>query len=590
MKKKGLPRLMEYAGGYRRLTYLSWVLSALSALLALVPFVFIWLVVKEALEVAPDFSAAHDMAFNGWMAVLFAVLSMLIYFAALMCSHVAAFRVASNIRRDVMKRVTELPVGFLERIGSGRARKIVNESSAATETYLAHQLPDMAGSAATAAGMIALLFVFDWILGLVSLLPVVVSFVIMGSMIGPDMKKKMAEYQNSLDEMSNEAVEYVRGISVVKAFGQSVFSFKKFKASIDNYGKWVIDYTKSLRRPMIFYTLAINFVFALLIAVALGVTAGGNFDGEFLLDLIFYVIFTPIIGVTLNKIMFASENSMIVQDALERIDLIMDEKPFPIPSEPKLPSGADVELENVSFAYAGADRKALDGVSVKAGAGQTVALVGPSGGGKTTVAGLIAGFWRAQSGSVRIGGADVADMTEKTLADTVAYVFQDSRLLKASVADNVKLARPDASRIEVENALHIAQCDDIIAKLPDGIDTVIGTKGVYLSGGEMQRIAIARAVIKDAPVILLDEATAFADPENEYAVQKAFEKLSENKTVIMIAHRLTTVRGADRIYVLEDGKVTESGRHDELVEAGGTYSKMWSDYLRSVEWKVAKEA
>ncbi len=590
MKKKGLPRLMEYAGGYRRLTYLSWVLSALSALLALVPFVFIWLVVKEALEVAPDFSAARDMAFNGWMAVLFAVLSMLIYFAALMCSHVAAFRVASNIRRDVMKRVTELPVGFLERIGSGRARKIVNESSAATETYLAHQLPDMAGSAATAAGMIALLFVFDWILGLVSLLPVVVSFVIMGSMIGPDMKKKMAEYQNSLDEMSNEAVEYVRGISVVKAFGQSVFSFKKFKASIDNYGKWVIDYTKSLRRPMIFYTLAINFVFALLIAVALGVTAGGNFDGEFLLDLIFYVIFTPIIGVTLNKIMFASENSMIVQDALERIDLIMDEKPFPIPSEPKLPSGADVELENVSFAYAGADRKALDGVSVKAGAGQTVALVGPSGGGKTTVAGLIAGFWRAQSGSVRIGGADVADMTEKTLADTVAYVFQDSRLLKASVADNVKLARPNASRIEVENALHIAQCDDIIAKLPDGIDTVIGTKGVYLSGGEMQRIAIARAVIKDAPVILLDEATAFADPENEYAVQKAFEKLSENKTVIMIAHRLTTVRGADRIYVLEDGKVTESGRHDELVEAGGTYSKMWSDYLRSVEWKVAKEA
>lgn len=590
MKKKGLPRLMEYAGGYRRLTYLSWVLSALSALLALVPFVFIWLVVKEALEVAPDFSAAHDMAFNGWMAVLFAVLSMLIYFAALMCSHVAAFRVASNIRRDVMKRVTELPVGFLERIGSGRARKIVNESSAATETYLAHQLPDMAGSAATAAGMIALLFVFDWILGLVSLLPVVVSFVIMGSMIGPDMKKKMAEYQNSLDEMSNEAVEYVRGISVVKAFGQSVFSFKKFKASIDNYGKWVIDYTKSLRRPMIFYTLAINFVFALLIAVALGVTAGGNFDGEFLLDLIFYVIFTPIIGVTLNKIMFASENSMIVQDALERIDLIMDEKPFPIPSEPKLPSGADVELENVSFAYAGADRKALDGVSVKAGAGQTVALVGPSGGGKTTVAGLIAGFWRAQSGSVRIGGADVADMTEKTLADTVAYVFQDSRLLKASIADNVKLARPDASRIEVENALHIAQCDDIIAKLPDGIDTVIGTKGVYLSGGEMQRIAIARAVIKDAPVILLDEATAFADPENEYAVQKAFEKLSENKTVIMIAHRLTTVRGADRVYVLEDGKVTESGRHDELVEAGGTYSKMWSDYLRSVEWKVAKEA
>lgn len=590
MKKKGLPRLMEYAGGYRRLTYLSWVLSALSALLALVPFVFIWLVVKEALEVAPDFSVAHDMAFNGWMAVLFAVLSMLIYFAALMCSHVAAFRVASNIRRDVMKRVTELPVGFLERIGSGRARKIVNESSAATETYLAHQLPDMAGSAATAVGMIALLFVFDWILGLVSLLPVVVSFVIMGSMIGPDMKKKMAEYQNSLDEMSNEAVEYVRGISVVKAFGQSVFSFKKFKASIDNYGKWVIDYTKSLRRPMIFYTLAINFVFALLIAVALGVTAGGNFDGEFLLDLIFYVIFTPIIGVTLNKIMFASENSMIVQDALERIDLIMDEKPFPIPSEPKLPSGADVELENVSFAYAGADRKALDGVSVKAGAGQTVALVGPSGGGKTTVAGLIAGFWRAQSGSVRIGGADVADMTEKTLADTVAYVFQDSRLLKASVADNVKLARPNASRIEVENALHIAQCDDIIAKLPDGIDTVIGTKGVYLSGGEMQRIAIARAVIKDAPVILLDEATAFADPENEYAVQKAFEKLSENKTVIMIAHRLTTVRGADRIYVLEDGKVTESGRHDELVEAGGTYSKMWSDYLRSVEWKVAKEA
>ncbi len=590
MKKKGLPRLMEYAGRHKYLTYASWVLSALSSFLGLMPFVFIWMVIREAIDVAPDFGAATGMVQNGWLAVLFAVLSMLVYFAALMCSHIAAFRVATNIRIDTMQHISKLPVGFLEHIGSGRARKIVNDSSAATETYLAHQLPDMAGSAAVTVGMLVLLFVFDYRLGLVSLLPVVLSFLLMGTMMGSKLKAKMKEYQNSLDQMSNEAVEYVRGISVVKAFGQSVFSFKKFKATIDNYGKWVIDYTKELRRPMVFYTLFINFVFALLIAVALAVTAGDNFDGEFLTDLMFYVIFTPIIGVTLTRIMFSSENNMIVQDALERIDSILDERPLPRPEREAKLGGASVEIKDVSFSYRGAERKALDGVSIMAPEGKTIALVGPSGGGKTTVAGLIAGFWRADEGSVEIGGVKAQDLTSAQLAANVAYVFQDSRLLKASIADNVRMAKPDATRAEIENALHIAQCDDIIAKLPMGIDTVIGAKGVYLSGGEMQRLAIARAVIKDAPIILLDEATAFADPENEYKVQEAFRKLGENKTVIMIAHRLTSVRNADNIYVLDGGKVVEQGTHDQLVERGGTYAEMWNDYLRSIEWKVAKEA
>ena len=587
-KRKGnLSVLMDYAGRRRVLTYLSWVLSAISALTALVPFIFVWLIVREVIEANGNFAAVQgSLSVYGWWAVGSALISMLVYFAALMCSHVAAFRVAGNMRKRAMRHIGALPVGFMNSLGSGRVRRIVNESSGATETYLAHQLPDMVGAFATPVGMIVLLFVFDWRLGLLSLIPTVLGFIIMSKMTGKDMARKMKEYQSALENMNNEAVEYVRGVPVVKTFGQTVFSFKRFKGSIDSYHTWVVAYTKSLMWPMVAFTTAINCVFVPLIIAGLCFTAGGV-DGAFLLNLIFYIIFTPIISVTLMKVMFMSENNMIVSDALQRIDGILAIKPLPEPSAPQTPKDNSVTFENVTFAYEGADRNAIDGITLDVKAGETVALVGPSGGGKTTAAGLVARFWDTASGAVKVGGVNVKDIDRQTLNDTVAYVFQDSKLLKTSIFENVRMGRPSATREEVLAALHNAQCDDILNKFPHGVDTVIGSKGVYLSGGEQQRIAIARVMLKNAPVLVLDEATAFADPENEAAVQRAFERLANGRTVIMIAHRLTTVQNADKIYVLKDGKIAEEGTHAQLMEKGGLYHNMYDEYRTSIAWKVA---
>lgn len=585
--KGNLSVLMDYAGRRRVLTYLSWVLSAVSALTALVPFIFVWLIVREVIEANGNFAAVQgSLSVCGWWAVGSALISMLVYFAALMCSHVAAFRVAGNMRKRAMRHIGALPVGFMNSLGSGRVRRIVNESSGATETYLAHQLPDMVGAFATPVGMIVLLFVFDWRLGLLSLIPTVLGFIIMFKMTGKDMARKMKEYQSALENMNNEAVEYVRGVPVVKTFGQTVFSFKRFKGSIDSYHTWVVAYTKSLMWPMVAFTTAINCVFVPLIIAGLCFTAGGV-DGAFLLNLIFYIIFTPIISVTLMKVMFMSENNMIVSDALQRIDGILAIKPLPEPSAPQTPKDNSVTFENVTFAYEGADRNAIDGITLDVKAGETVALVGPSGGGKTTAAGLVARFWDTASGAVKVGGVNVKDIDRQTLNDTVAYVFQDSKLLKTSIFENVRMGRPSATREEVLAALHNAQCDDILNKFPHGVDTVIGSKGVYLSGGEQQRIAIARVMLKNAPVLVLDEATAFADPENEAAVQRAFERLANGRTVIMIAHRLTTVQNADKIYVLKDGKIAEEGTHVQLMSEKGIYSNMYEEYRTSIAWKVA---
>ena len=587
-KQSNLSRLMEYAGGHRYLTYASWILSAVSALLALVPYYYIWLVMKEVLEVNPDFDKAQNLAHNGWMAVIFAVIAVLIYIAGLMCSHMGAFRVATNMRIDTMEHIVRLPLGFAESFGSGKLRKIVNEASAATETYLAHQLPDKAGAIATPLGLIVLLFVFDWRLGILSLVPVILGFLIMMKMTGPRMEQKMKEYQNALDDMSNEAVEYIRGIPVVKTFGQTIFSFKKFKDSIDRYRVWVIAYTKELRAPMMFYTAAINGVFAFLIAGGLLFTSQGVTD-EFLLNLIFYIIITPIISVTLTKIMFQSENAMIVADSLSRIDSVLNLDPLSEPREPKSPKDSSVELKNISFSYDG-KKDVLKDISLTIPAGATVAFVGPSGGGKTTLANVISRFFDPKSGSVSIGGVDVKDISKEELMNTVSFVFQNSRLVKDSVLENVRMGKQDATREEVMDALEKAQCMDIVEKLPQGVDTVIGTKGVYLSGGEQQRIAIARVMLKNSPVIILDEATAFADPDNESRVQAAFSNLSKNKTVIMIAHRLSTVADVDKIYVLADGRIVESGSGASLIEEKGLFSKMWNDYQTSVKWKVEKEA
>lgn len=584
-KESNLKRLLDYAGGYKYLTIASWVLSALSALVALMTFVFIWKVIKEVLDVAPNYGDVQNLSHNGWMAVLSAVAAILVYIAALMCSHLAAFRVQANIRMKAMHHIVTLPTGFMDSMGSGKARKIVYESSGVTETYLAHQLPDKANALATPAGLLVLLLVFDWRLGLLSLLPVAAAFVIMSVMTGKRMAKKMEEYNNALGQMAGEAVEYVRGISVVKTFGQSVFSFKRFKESIDNYEKWVIAYTKDLRFPMMCYTTLVNGIFAVLIAAALVMTSDGV-TGEFLLNLMYYIIITPVITLTLTKIMYASENKLIVADAMSRIDSILEMQPLPEAKNLKTPADNSVELSGVSFRYKDAQKNALEDISLTIRPGEHVAFVGPSGGGKTTLASIVARFWDVENGSVKIGGVNVKDISKEELMDTVSFVFQDSRLLKTSILENVRMAKPDASREEILKALHDAQCDDILEKLPDGVDTVVGAKGVYLSGGEQQRISIARVMLKNSPVLILDEATAFADPDNEAKVQAAFNVLAKGKTVLMIAHRLSTVTGADRIIVIKDGRVADCGTHDELKSRGGLYAKMWEQYNKAAKWKV----
>lgn len=588
-KQSNLSRLLDYAGTYRILTYLSWVLAAAGALLALVPFGYIWRILREVIEVAPQYENAVHVTQYGWMAVAFAVVAVLTYIAGLMCSHLAAFRIATNLRLAMVKHIATLPLGAIEQFGSGKLRRTISETAGAAETYLAHQLPDQAKAMATIAGLLTLLLAFDWRLGLLSLVPVALAFAVMTSMTGKRMQEQMTQYQNALADMSGEAVEYVRGIPVVKTFGQTVFSFKKFKGTIDNYERWVIAYTKQLRWPMTFYTLAVNSVFVFLIAGAFLFASGGT-DGGALLNLLFYIIITPVISLTLTKLMFMSENGMIVQDAITRIDRVLESPSLSCSNAPKHPKDSSVALEHVTFSYDGV-KNALEDISLSIGTGQTVAFVGPSGGGKSTLAALIARFFDPQSGKISIGGANVKDIDKSELMDTVSFVFQNSRLIKGSILDNVRMGKPNATDGEVLAALSAAQCMDIIEKFPDGVHTVIGSQGVYLSGGETQRLAIARAMLKNAPVLILDEATAFADPDNETKVQAAFNALAKGRTVIMIAHRLSTVVNADRIYVLKEGRLAESGSFAELSgQADSLFGTMWRDYQQSVQWKVAKEA
>ena len=587
-KSSDLSRLLGYAGGRRVLTYLSWVLSAVSALVALVPFWYIWRILKEVLETAPDFAAAIHIVPWGWRAVGFAVLSVLLYIAGLMCSHLAAFRIATNLRLALTEHIARLPLGQIQVSGSGKLRRTIADTAGAAETFLAHQLPDQYRAMATVSGLLVLLLAFDWRLGLLSLLPVALGFACMSTMTGKSMQEKMTEYQNALADMSNQAVEYVRGIPVVKTFGQTVFSFKKFKDTIDNYQRWTIAYTKQLRGPMTAYTLAVNSVFVFLIVGGFWLS-GKGVTAALLLDLLFYIIITPVISLTLSKLMLMSENTMLVTDALKRMDAVLTAPALSRPEQPQSPKDSAVVFDHVTFRYDGT-KNALEDISLTIGAGETAALVGPSGGGKSTLASLAARFFDPTSGTVSIGGVNVKDMDPGQLMDTVSFVLQNSRLIKASILDNVRLGRPDASEDQVMAALEQAQCMDIIEKFPQGVHTVIGSQGVYLSGGEMQRIAIARAILKDAPVLILDEATAFADPDNERKVQAALTRLAQGRTVLMIAHRLSTVTGADKIFVLEEGRLVQQGSFAQLSQSPGLFGRMWNEYQQSVAWNVAKEA
>lgn len=587
-KRNSFSVLMHYAGSNKYFLYAAVVLAVISAWIALIPFYDIWRIIREVLEVRPNFSEAVNISRYGWHAVGFALLGMVFYIAALMCSHKAAFRVQANMRIDMMKHIMKLPLGYIEAEGTGKIRKIVTDSSAATETFLAHNLPDKAVSVATPIGLLVMMMAFDWRLGLISLIPAVIAFALMGTlMMGPKMAEDMKQYQNALETMSAEAVEYVRGIPVVKTFGQTVFTFKRFKAAIDKYEKWTLGYTKNMLLPMVAFTTAANGIFAALIIAAFKLTSHGV-TNDFILNLFFYVLITSVLTVTLMKVAYAGESQMIVDDALNRMYEILGTEPLSESKKNEKPQDPSITLDNVIFAYENSEVNAIDGVNLSVKAGEHIALVGPSGGGKTTLASLIARFWDVKRGAVKIGGADVRNIPSDELMNYVSYVFQDSKLLKMSIMDNVRMGRPDAADEEVMQALRDAQCMDIIEKFPDGVNTMIGSKGIYVSGGECQRLSIARAFLKNAPVLILDEATAFADPDNERLVQQAFEKLSKDKTVIMIAHRLSTVTNADCIYVLSDGKIAESGRHSELVAKNGIYSRMWNEYNKSVNWQVGK--
>ncbi len=571
----------DYAGGHRHLITVGRILAAASAFMALVPFCDLWRIIRIAV-MDEDPAGIAPIA---WTAVAWTVGSLLVYIGALMCTHIAAFRVQANMRSTIMRRILTLPLGVFDEDGTGKIRRTVSDSTAATETFIAHNLPDKAVAAATPIGLAALLLIFDWRIGLICVIPAIIGFAFMMSMMGKGMQEKMAEYQNALDTMSSEATEYVRGIPVVKVFGQSVHSFRRFKTAIDSYGKWATDYTLMLRPKMAAYMTCINAVFAFIVLAAY-LFAGNGITNELILNIMYYIIVTPLFTVTLTKIAYSGEQEMVVKDALKRIDTILDISPLSASQNEEIPADNSVELTGVSYRYKDAADDAVHGLNIRIDAGEHIALVGPSGGGKTTTAELIARFFDVTEGSIKIGGADIRNIPQQKLMQQVSFVFQDSRLLKASILENVRLARPDASTAEVLAALEQAQCGDIIAKLPDGVNTVIGTKGTYLSGGEQQRISIARAILKNAPVIILDEATAFADPDNETKVQAAFEVLAKGKTLIMIAHRLSTVKNADCIYVLENGSVSESGSHDELMAKGGTYAQMYDEYTRSAEWRV----
>lgn len=584
-------RLLNYSGNYKYLTIVGMFLSALSAICLLVPFVYIWNVVNALLAVAPDFTKAQNLDVYAINAFTFAVLGIILNFFGLMGTHLSAFKNEKNMKDAAIKHLLKLPLGYFSNHTSGGLRKIIDYSTAKTEIFIAHQLFDLTGAIMTPIVFLILLFSFDWRLGLICLIPIILCFVFMYPMFSKESRNSMEKYEKYLEEMNGEAVEYVRGIPVTKAFQQSIYSFKNFINAIKNYGKFSAEYSMSTHIPMTAFTVSINGFFALLIPAGI-LLAGSVVDVKFFANFMFYIIFTPICAVMMMKIMTVSQDWMLASCALDSIEAILNENPLVDSINPQKPKNHSIEFEGVYFDYENADgdEHILNDVNLKINENETVALVGPSGGGKTTIASLIPRFWDVNQGSIKVGDVDVRSISTKELMKNISFVFQNTTLFKDSIYNNVAIGRKGASRDDVKKALSLTQCDDIIDELPDGINTVIGSEGTYLSGGQQQRIALARAVLKDAPIIILDEATALADPENEYLIQKAISEITKDKTVIMIAHRLSSVKNVDKIYVVENGRIVEEGNHHTLIDSGGIYSRMWDEFNQSIQWKVKSEA
>lgn len=598
MKKDSeLSKMFQYAGNRHWLTVLGMILAGLSTVLSMIPFVCIWFVVRDLLNAltAGDISLTTHSTTYAWAAASFSVLSILLYFIALCCAHLAAFHTATNMKKAAMHHIVTLPLGYFSQNASGRLRKIIDDNAGLTENFLAHQLPDLTGAVVMPIAVIILIFIFDWSLGLCCLVPLAISVFFLKQMMGGDNAHFMEGYMTALETMNKEAVEYIRGIPVVKVFQQTVYSFKNFHAAIEEYEKYASGYALKCRIPLTGFNVALNGTFVLLIPVAGMILAGVSGQASYqdvLLDFLFYSLFTPVCTTMMNRVMFASEQLMAAKSAVTRIEDILQEQPLAKPSKTssKRPTDASVSFEHVSFVYPGTTEKALDDITFEVPEGKTVALVGASGSGKSTAAKLIPRFFDVTEGRILVGGADVRDIDKQTLMSKIAFVFQNTKLFKDTLLENIRAARPSATREEVLKAADAAQCTEIIARLPQGLNTVVGNGGTYLSGGENQRIALARAVLKDVPIIILDEATAFADAENEHQIQLAFEKLTKGKTVLMIAHRLSTIQNADLILVFDNGKIIERGTHESLLSANGKYASMWNDYQTSIRWKVTKEA
>ena len=592
--KTGLARCMELASDRKGLIFLSALLSSLAAIASFIPYIAVYFMIREILNVFPDL-VQLDMGriMNcGWLALAGIVANILLYFLAIFSSHIAAFGTLYDLKVLFADHITKIPLGYHLTIGSGRLRKIMDENIESVEGFIAHQFPDFVASITAPIVMVIILFVVDWRFGLASLAGIILAFIAEFIGFGSGaMKENMGKYQKASEEMNNASVEYVRGMSVVKAFNQTASSFKKLQEAISGYTEWVLKFSLGWQNCMPAFTTIINNIYLILVPV--GILIGSNTSNfkEFSMKFIFYLLFVPAIAGVLNKIMYISESFMQIDGNVARMDEILNIPEMPETANPQKPQGEDVVFDHVSFTYTGNnEEKALESVSFAAKQGQITAIVGPSGGGKSTIANLISRFWDVTDGKITIGGVDLRDMAQNDLMRQVSFVFQDIFLFKQSILDNIRMGNRNATEEQVIAAAKAAQCHEFISKLPEGYHTVVGTKGVHLSGGERQRIAIARAIIKDSPIIVLDEATAFSDPENEYLIQKAFEKLMQNKTVIIIAHRLSTIRNADKIIVMEKGQIVESGKHDDLVAAGGRYFQMWNHYTEAINWKLNGKA
>lgn len=592
--KTGLARCMELASDRKVLVFLAAVLSSLAAIASFIPYIAVYFMIRSIISAFPDLGQLDmgKVMSYGWMALAGIIANILLYFLAIFSSHMAAFGTLYDLKVLFADHITKIPLGYHLTIGSGRLRKIMDENIESVEGFIAHQFPDFVASITAPIVMVIILFAVDWRFGLASLVGILLAFAAEFIGFGSGaMKENMGKYQKASEEMNNASVEYVRGMSVVKAFNQTASSFKKLQEAISGYTEWVLKFSLGWQNCMPAFTTIINNIY--LIIVPVGILLGSNTSDftEFAMKFIFYLLFVPAIAGVLNKIMYISESFMQIDGNVARMDEILNIPEMPETAHPRKPKGEDVAFDHVSFTYTGnSEEKALEDVSFTAKKGQITAIVGPSGGGKSTIANLISRFWDVSDGKITIGGVDVRDMTQDELMRQVSFVFQDIFLFKQSILDNVRMGNENATEEQVIAAAKAAQCHDFISKLPDGYHTVVGTKGVHLSGGERQRIAIARAIIKDSPIIVLDEATAFSDPENEYLIQKAFEKLMQGKTVIIIAHRLSTIRNADKIIVMEKGHLVETGKHDELVSAGGRYAQMWDHYTEAIDWKISGKA